>query len=253
MPDRRPFVAANWKMHKTLGEWEAFLDAFLPAVEEYLETVDVVVCPPFLALGVAVESCRGKRVRVAAQNMNAEPEGAFTGEISAPMLTDIGVEGVILGHSERRRHFGETDAEVARKVVAALDAGLQPILCIGESEAERDSHRTEEVLRRQLEADLEAVPNERLADMVIAYEPVWAIGTGHTATEAQAQEATAFIRARLSDRQAAAADAVRILYGGSVKPGNARELFSQPDIDGALVGGASLEPQDFLAIVAAAA
>jgi triosephosphate isomerase len=184
--------------------------------------------------------------------MHEEREGAFTGEISAPMLLELGVQGVILGHSERRQNFGETDQALARKVPAALDAGLEPILCIGESEAQRDGDETEAVLTRQIEADLAEVPDEGLERVVIAYEPIWAIGTGRTATAEQAQDAIALIRGLIESRSAEAAEEIRILYGGSVKPGNAGELISQPDIDGALVGGASLDPVDFAAIVAAA-
>jgi triosephosphate isomerase len=168
------------------------------------------------------------------------------------MLVELGVEGVILGHSERRQYFGETDEALARKVPAALRAGLEPILCVGESEAQRDSDETEAVLTRQIEADLAGVPDDRLADVVIAYEPIWAIGTGKTATTEQAQEAIALIRGLIEARSAAAAAAIRILYGGSVKADNAEELVAQPDVDGALVGGASLDPEDFAAIVAAA-
>jgi triosephosphate isomerase len=253
MPDRRPYVAANWKMNKTIGEAEKFLDSFLPGAEERVPGVDIVICPAYPALAAAVEACRGKRVEVAAQNMHEEDEGAFTGEVSAPMLAELGVKAVILGHSERRQHFGETDGALARKVPAALAAGLEPILCVGETETERDAGETEDVVRRQLLADLELVRDAELASIVIAYEPVWAIGTGRTASNDQAQEAIAFIRAQLAERDADAAGAVRILYGGSVKPDNAAELMDQADIDGALVGGASLDPGDFLAIVEAAA
>jgi triosephosphate isomerase len=253
MADRRPYVAANWKMHKTAAEAEAFLDAFLPGAEAYMEGADIVICPPYLALRMAVEACHGKRVRVAAQNMHEEAAGAFTGEVSAPMLLEAGADAVILGHSERRQYFGESDEALARKVPAALAAGLEPILCVGESEAERDGGETEAVLRRQLEADLATVASERLAELVVAYEPIWAIGTGRTATSEQAQAAIAFIRGVLTEHDSEAADRIRILYGGSVKPDNAAELMAAADIDGALVGGASLDPADFLAIVAAAA
>jgi triosephosphate isomerase len=253
MPDRTPrtpLIAANWKMHKTTEETEAFLADFLPRAEN--PAPEIVICPPFPSLNIAVELCLQSRVRVAAQNMHEEPEGAFTGEVSAPMLLELGVQGVILGHSERRRQFGETDEALARKVPAALDAGLEPILCVGESEAQRDAGETEDVLTRQIEADLVNVRDERLGKVVIAYEPIWAIGTGRTATTAQAQEAIALIRALIERRSAEAAAAIRILYGGSVKPDNAGELVSQPDIDGALVGGASLDPADFAVIVDAA-
>ena len=250
---RTPYVAANWKMHKTVAETESFLGAMLPKLPS--DGVEVVVCPPYPSLARAVELC-GDRVAIAAQNMHEEDGGAFTGEVSAPMLVELGVRAVILGHSERREHFGESDEALARKLPAALDAGLQPILCVGENEAQRDGGETEAVLQRQLDADLAELGDDRLAGVVIAYEPIWAIGTGRTATADQAQEAIEFIRARTAERSADAAEAanaVRILYGGSVKPANAAELLAQPDVDGALVGGASLDPGDFLAIVQAAA
>ena len=250
MSDRTPYIAANWKMNKTIEETEAFLAEFLPAVGA--EGPDVVVCPPFLALKSAVEHCAQSRVRVAAQNMHEEEAGAFTGEVSAPMLREIGVDAVIVGHSERRQYFNETDEALARKVPAALAAGLEPILCVGETEAQRDADETEAVLERQVAADLAAVAPADLDRLVIAYEPVWAIGTGRTATAEQAQEAIRFIRDLLRARDEEAADRTRIVYGGSVKPGNAAELMAQPDNDGALVGGASLDLGDFAAIVAAA-
>ena len=250
MPDRRAFLAANWKMHKTTEETERFLGEFLPRVSD--AGPEVVVCPPFTSLKAAVEHCFQSPVRVAAQNMHEADEGAFTGEVSAPMLVDLGVDGVILGHSERRHYFGESDEALARKVPAALGAGLVPILCVGENEAQRDADETEEVLTRQVEADLAEVPDARLSEVAIAYEPIWAIGTGRTATPEQAQEAIALIRGLIDARSDTAATAIRILYGGSVKPGNAAELISQPDVDGALVGGASLDPDDFAAIVEAA-
>jgi triosephosphate isomerase len=247
---RTPILAANWKMNKTVEETERFLADYLPRAPE--SGPEVVVCPPFPSLRTAVEHCVQSRVRVAAQNMHEEPEGAFTGEVSAPMLLELGVQGVILGHSERRQYFAESDEALARKVPAALDAGLEPILCVGETEAQRDSDETEEVLTGQTEADLANVPDDRLGRVVIAYEPIWAIGTGRTATTEQAQEAIALIRGLIESRSGEAAGAIRILYGGSVKPENAGELISQPDVDGALVGGASLDPGDFAAIVDAA-
>jgi triosephosphate isomerase (TIM) len=252
MPDRTPVLAANWKMHKTAEETERFLGEFLPRAPES-GGPEVVVCPPFTSLKTAVEHCFQTRVRVAAQNMHEADEGAFTGEISSPMLLDLGVQGVILGHSERRQYFNETDEALARKVPVALEARLEPILCVGENEGQRDADETEDVLTRQIEADLANVADERLADVVIAYEPIWAIGTGRTATPKQAQEAIALIRGLIESRSAEAAAAIRILYGGSVKPDNAAELIAQPDVDGALVGGASLNPGDFAAIVEAAA
>jgi triosephosphate isomerase (TIM) len=252
MTDRRPLVAANWKMHKTRPDTAAFLDAFLPMAERRLGGVELVVCPPFTSLQAAVERCIGSPVRVAAQNMHFEPAGAFTGEVSAPMLRDGGVDAVVLGHSERRRLFGESDEALARKVPAALAAGLAPILCVGETLEEREAGRTEEVLRRQVEADLADVAAADLAGVVIAYEPVWAIGTGRNATVQQADEAISFIRSLVAARDQGAAEAVRILYGGSVSPGNAAELLEPEAIDGALVGGASLDPDEFAAIAAAA-
>ncbi len=249
MPERTPYIAANWKMHKTIAEAAEFVDALLPRIAATQS--DVAICPPFLALSEVVERSRGSAVRVAAQNMHEEASGAFTGEVSAAMLAEVDVDAVVLGHSERRQLFGETDEALARKVPAALAAGLEPILCVGETEEARDAGQTEAVLERQLQADLAAVESGDLARVVIAYEPIWAIGTGRTATPEQAQETIAFVRDVLRERGAAAEEA-RILYGGSVKPANAAELMGQPDIDGALVGGASLDPEDFAAIVDAA-
>jgi len=249
MPDRTPYVAANWKMHKTVAEAAEFVDALLPQIAATQS--DVVICAPFTALSAVVERRYGTAVKVAGQNMHEEASGAFTGEVSAPMLVELDVEAVVLGHSERRQLFGETDEALARKVPSALAAGLEPILCVGETEEARDGGQTEAVLGRQLQADLAGVEGAKLSQVVIAYEPIWAIGTGRTATPEQAQEACAYIRDVLRGC-GAAADAVRILYGGSVKPNNAAELLSQPDIDGALVGGASLDAGDFAAIVKAA-
>jgi triosephosphate isomerase (TIM) len=249
MPDRTPYLAANWKMNKTVAEAAEFVDALLPRIAATQH--DVVLCPSYLALSEVVERRRGTAVRVAAQNMHEGDAGAFTGEVSAPMLVELDVEAVILGHSERRQLFGETDEALARKVPAALAAGLEPILCVGETEQARDAGETETVLERQLQADLAAVESEAMSAIVVAYEPVWAIGSGRTATTEQAQEACAFIRDVLRAR-GAAADQIRILYGGSVKPANAAELLALPDVDGALVGGAALDPDDFAAIVEAA-
>jgi len=246
---RTPYIAANWKMNKTIAEAAEFIDALLPRIAATQH--DVVVCPPFTALQEVVERRRGTAVRVAAQNMHFEESGAFTGEVSAPMLVELDVEAVVLGHSERRQFFGETDEALAKKVPAALAADLEPILCVGESEEARDAGETETVLERQLQADLAEVATEDIPKVVIAYEPIWAIGTGKVATPEQAQEACAFIRDVLRGR-GAAADDVRILYGGSVKPGNAKELLALPDVDGALVGGAALVAEDFAAIVEAA-
>jgi triosephosphate isomerase (TIM) len=248
---RVPLIAGNWKMYKTVAEAEAYIQALLPRVST-TDGVEVGICPPFTALQAMVDSTRGSRVAVYAQNMHHASEGAFTGEVSAPMLQEIDVAGVILGHSERRELFGETDRALQLKVPVALEAGLQPILCVGETEEERDRGDTERKLRHQVQEDLAKVATERLGEVVIAYEPIWAIGTGRVATPEQAQEAIAFIRALVGDRSRDAADAVRLLYGGSVKPDNAAELLALPDVDGALVGGASLNAESFATIVAAA-
>ncbi len=249
---RTPLIAGNWKMHKTEREAEDYIQALLPRVSA-IDGVDVAICVPFTDLRAMVDSARGSRVEVYAQNMHHEPEGAFTGEVSPPMLQDVGAQGVVLGHSERRELFGESDRALALKVPAALDAGLLPILCVGETESERENEETDRKLRQQVKEDLGGVPSERLADVTIAYEPIWAIGTGKVASPDQAQEAIAFIRALVGDRDAQAAERVRILYGGSVKPDNAAQLMALPDVDGALVGGASLQADSFAEIVGAAA
>ncbi|HWX74849.1 MAG TPA: triose-phosphate isomerase [Solirubrobacteraceae bacterium] len=248
---RTPLIAGNWKMYKTEREAEDYIQALLPRVAA-LEGVELALCAPFTALEALADSARGSRVEVFAQNMHEAPEGPYTGEVSAPMLREVGVQGVVLGHSERRQHFAESDRALALKVPAALEAGLRPLLCVGESESERDAGDTERRLRQQVGDDLAGVSEERLAEVVIAYEPCWAIGTGRVASPEQAQEAIAFIRALLRARSAPAADAVRVLYGGSVKPENAAELLALPDVDGALVGGASLEAESFAQIAAAA-
>jgi triosephosphate isomerase len=248
---RRPLIAANWKMHKTVAEAEAYVAALLPNVST-ADDVDVAVCPSFLALWETVDSTRGSRVAVFAQNMHQEAEGPFTGEVSAPMLLEAGVHGVIIGHSERRQMFGETDKAIAGKVPAALAAGLIPILCVGETDEEREQGDTERKLRHQIQEDLSGVHEDQLGAVVIAYEPIWAIGTGKVATPDQAQEAIAFVRALVGDRSREQAECTRVLYGGSVNADNAAELLALPDVDGALVGGASLDPRSFAAIVAAA-
>jgi triosephosphate isomerase (TIM) len=239
-------------MYKTEQQAEEYIQALLPRVSA-VDGVDVAICVPFTDLRAMVDSARGSRVEVYAQNMHQAHEGAFTGEISAPMLDELDVRGVVLGHSERRAMFGETDRTLALKVPAALEAGLVPILCVGETEAERDGDETDRKLRQQVREDLAGVPSERLAEVVIAYEPIWAIGTGRVATPEQAQEAISFIRALVADRDEPAAQRLRVLYGGSVNPENAPEMLALPDVDGALVGGASLEPESFAQIVAAAA
>lgn len=251
MSERTPYLAANWKMQKTVEETEDFLDRFVGDIGD-LSGKDIAICPPFTSLAAAVERCRRSPVKVGAQNMHEAESGAYTGEVSASMLTSLGVEAVVLGHSERRGLFAETDETLALKVVAALAAGLQPIFCVGETDAEREEGVTEDVLRRQLEAGLAEAQTSKLASIVIAYEPVWAIGTGKTATPEQAEEAIGFARSVVAGIDADAAAQVRILYGGSVKPDNAEELLGREEIDGALVGGASLEPADFLAICEAA-
>jgi triosephosphate isomerase len=280
-PERTPLVAGNWKMNGTLAEARALVAALLPRVSG--ARADVAVCPPFTALRAVVEVVRdadfegerrpalevvrdasvaGERrtgvarerasVAVFAQNVHEQPAGAFTGEVSLPMLRELEVAGAIVGHSERRAHFGETDRALARKVPAILAAGLTPILCVGETEDERERGETERRLRNQVQEDLAGVAPAQVAEVVIAYEPIWAIGTGRVASAEQAQEAIAFIRALVADRAPDAGARVRILYGGSVSPGNAAELLALPDVDGALVGGASLDAEAFAAIVAAA-
>jgi len=248
---RTPLIAGNWKMHKTEVQAEEHIQGLLPRVSS-VSGVDIAVCVPYTDLRAMVDSARGSRVEVYAQNMHHEPEGPYTGEVSGPMLSELDVAGVVLGHSERRELFGETDKALALKVPAALAAGLVPMLCVGETEEERDAGDTERKLRYQVGEDLAGVPDERLAEVVIAYEPIWAIGTGRVATAEQAQEAIAFVRALVGGRSVEAAERVRILYGGSVKPENVGELLALPDVDGALVGGASLDVESFAEIVVAA-
>jgi triosephosphate isomerase len=248
---RKPFIAGNWKLNNTIAEAEELIQGLLPRVGD-VEDVDVVVAPSFLALQAAVDSARGSAVQVYAQNMHEKDSGAFTGEVSAPMLSEIDVQGVILGHSERRQYFGETDRALQLKVPRALEAGLIPILCVGETEEEREQGDTERRLRHQVQEGLEKVPVEQLSTVVVAYEPIWAIGTGLTATPEQAQETCGFVRALVQGFDKEAGNAVRVLYGGSLKPDNAAEILGQPDIDGALVGGASLDAASFAAIVEAA-
>lgn len=249
---RTPLIAGNWKMHGTVAEAEERVASLLPRIST-TEGVDVAVCVPFTALQAVVDSTRGSQLGVYAQNVHHAAEGAFTGEISPPMLVELDVHGAVLGHSERRQLFGETDKALQLKVPAALDAGLDVILCVGETEEERENGDTERRLRHQVQEGLANVPEERLGDVVIAYEPVWAIGTGQVATPEQAQDALAFVRALVADRSREQAERTRILYGGSMKPGNAAELLALPDCDGGLIGGASLDIADFVAIVDAAA
>ena len=251
---RRKIIAANWKMNKTVSEADAFLETFLPAVENE-NRVDIVLIPTFTALAHVSEKLNNvPNVKLGAQNMHWEKSGAFTGEISAPMLRELFARYIVVGHSERRTLFGETNETVNRKTKAALAATLTPIVCIGETLAERDANRVEEVLGMQMAGSLAGLTSEQLGCMVIAYEPVWAIGTGRTASPQQAQAVHAYIRTKVAAlSNAATADKVRIQYGGSVKPGNTAELMAQPDIDGALVGGASLVARDFAEIVKLAA
>ncbi len=246
---RIPLIAGNWKMFKTVQETTVFIKELKSLVKD-VSDVEIVIAPPFTAVHAAAEAARTTNVAVAAQDLYWEKQGAFTGEISAGMIKEAGAEYVIIGHSERRRLFGETDQTVNRKLGAALGAGLTPIVCVGETLEEREANRTLDVLDRQLKDGLDALSGEQLAELVIAYEPVWAIGTGRNATAAQAGEAHAHIRKRL--RQWFGGDAAgrcHILYGGSVKPDNIRELIKEDDVDGALVGGASLEVASFAEIV----
>lgn len=246
---RVPMLAANWKMFKPQRDAAAFIREFAPLVQP-LTGVDIVIAPVFTSISTVAYATKGTKIRVAGQNLYFEKQGAFTGEISADMLTDAGATHVIIGHSERRRLFGDTDELVNRKLRAAITAGLTPIVCVGETLAEREAGQTLAVLDRQVQAGLDGLTGDEISALVIAYEPVWAIGTGKNATSAEAGEAHAHIRSRL--RQwfgGVPADGCRILYGGSVKPDNIRELIGLPDVDGALVGGASLEVRSFFEIV----
>jgi triosephosphate isomerase len=248
---RTPYIAGNWKMHKTVAEAEEYIQALLPRVSS-VDGVDVAICVPFTALQAMVDSTRGSRVEVFAQNMHEADHGAFTGEVSAGMLTEIDVHGVVLGHSERRQLCNETDKALSHKVLVALEAGLKPILCVGETEEERERGDTERKLRHQVQEGLERLTSDQIAEVTVAYEPIWAIGTGKVATPEQAQDAIAFVRALVQGFDKEAGKRVRILYGGSMKASNAPELLAQPDIDGGLIGGASLDAESFAAIVEAA-
>ncbi len=246
---RIPLIAGNWKMHKTVSEAVALVEDLLPRVRD-AAGVEVAVAPPFTALQAVGQALRASPVRLAAQNMHWEVEGAFTGEVSAPMLTELGVSLVILGHSERRHHFGETDEAVARKAGRALAAGLTPIVCVGETLEQRDAGEAFRVVERQIRRGIGPLGPEAVDRIVVAYEPVWAIGTGRSATAGQAQEMHAHVRSVLGEIGGAQRAArTRILYGGSVKPANAPGLMAQPDVDGALVGGASLDAESFASIV----
>jgi triosephosphate isomerase (TIM) len=245
---RTPILVANWKMHMTAAEAVDFAEKFVPLVGG-ASGVDVAIAPPFTALDRLARALAGSNVALAAQNVNPEPKGAFTGEIAPGMLAELGCRYAIVGHSERRTYYGESNAYVANKAGALFAAGITPIVCVGESLEERESGRTIDVVGAQLEGSLALVPDAQAAELVVAYEPIWAIGTGRTATPETAQQVHAFVRERLRARFGAAGDRIRIQYGGSVKPENVDELMAQPDIDGALVGGASLDPAAFSRIV----
>ena len=250
MSGRKPYITGNWKLWGTRAQAADYCQAFAPLLDG--PAADVGLFVPFTALDTVVHGLQRSGVTIGAQTMSAEESGAFTGEVSAAMLTEAGATAVLLGHSERRQYDNETDRALQAKVPAALAAGLAPILCVGETEEERAAGDMERKLRSQIGEGLEAVPDERLPEVTVAYEPIWAIGTGQVATPDQAQEAIGFVRALVGGRSEEAAQRIRVLYGGSVKPGNAAEILSQPDVDGALVGGASLDPEGFAQIVAAA-
>ena len=246
---RKKLIAANWKMYKTPEETRAFFDKFLVQVHEHTRD-EIVVCPPFVCIPAAVDAAQNTNVSIGGQDLHWEKEGAYTGEISAGMLKSAGCTHVIIGHSERRQYFGETDANVNRKLKAALDAGLTPIVCVGEVLEEREAGLTDDVLRRQCTGAFRALSGEQAGPIVVAYEPVWAIGTGKTATPQIAAEAHRVIRAEAAQAFGKdIAERMRILYGGSVKPENAKALMAEAEIDGGLVGGASLDPKSFAAIV----
>jgi triosephosphate isomerase len=246
---RTPFIAANWKMYKSVHEAVVFIKEFRSMVKD-MTAVEIVVAPPFTALHAVAEAARNSPVGVAGQDVHWEREGAFTGEVSVGMLKEAGAEYVIIGHSERRRLFGETDATVNRKIVAAWAASLTPIVCVGETLEQRERNETLAVLDRQIKDGLDGLTSEQIAELVVAYEPVWAIGTGRNATAAQAQEAHAHIRSRLRQWFGAdAAERCQVIYGGSVKPDNIADLIREPDVDGALVGGASLDVRSFTDVV----
>ena len=245
---RTPLIAGNWKMHKTVADTVKYVKELRLLVKD-IAGVDIVIAPPFTALHAAAEASRNSNVAVAAQDLHWEREGAFTGEISAPMIVEAGAAYVIIGHSERRTLFGETDPSVNRKLAAAFGAGLTPIVCIGETLDQRERGDTFAVLDRQITQGLDGITSEQVVQLVIAYEPVWAIGTGRNATAAQAEETHGHVRKRLQNWFGAhAAERCRVIYGGSVKPGNIGELAGQPDVDGALVGGASLDVKGFVEI-----
>ncbi len=248
---RKAIIAGNWKMNKTATEAKALVEALKPLVADVSpEVADIVVCPTFTSLTAVVEATKGSNIKVGAQNIHWAESGAFTGEISASMLKEVGIEYVIIGHSERRQYFGETDESVNKRLKAALMAGLKPIVCIGELLEERESGRTEKVLYRQLEGGLAGLSQEDMTKVVIAYEPVWAIGTGKTATPEIAEETHSFIRSTLNDMFGKEiGEGVRLQYGGSMKAENAHELVAQPNIDGGLIGGAALKADSFASLI----
>ena len=250
---RKAIIAGNWKMNNTRVEAKALLEAIKPLVANAEGNVEVIACVPFTNLETAMNVTAGSNVKIGAENVHFEEKGAFTGEISAPMLVELGVEYVVIGHSERRQYFGETDETVNKRTLAALKAGIKPIVCVGELKWERECNITEEVIARQIKLDLWSVTAEQVKNVVIAYEPVWAIGTGLTATPDQAEEVCGFIRAQLAKLyDQATADAVTIQYGGSMNAANAAELVSKKNVDGGLIGGASLKAADFTTIIKAA-
>ncbi len=247
---RKKIIAANWKMNKDVNETSDFITSFQKEMQTYDCPAEVVICPPFIALHTAARLLQGSRIELGAQNLHYENDGAYTGETSARMLKSLGVHYVIVGHSERRQYFGETDEIVSRKVKKASGSGLKVILCVGESLGERDGGVTEKVLERQVTAALDGLTEQQMATLVMAYEPIWAIGTGRNATPQQAEDTHAFIRSVVAKKfNRDVASALTIQYGGSVKPDNASQLLSQPDVDGALVGGASLVADSFAKIV----
>lgn len=245
---RKILIAGNWKMNKTATEAVELAKPIIEAIGNQND-IDVLMCPPFTSISAVSELIGNSTVRVGAQNMSDKVSGAYTGEISAAMLRDLQVSYVILGHSERRSYYGETDAFINRKVLACLENNLKPVLCVGETLEEREAGKVEEVIKTQLVGGLANVPTDKAESVVIAYEPVWAIGTGKTATPEQAQEVHAFIRKELVGLLGQVGNAIRILYGGSMKPANADELLAKPDIDGGLIGGAALVAKDFLALI----
>jgi len=251
MANRQPIVAGNWKMNGSQADSAKLLTGLKQGLGTFTRA-QMVVCPPFILVPLAARELAGTMIAWGGQNLDTHKSGAYTGEVAGPMLRDFGCSYVIIGHSERRTLFGETDALVAEKFKVAQEAGLTPILCVGETLAEREANQTEAVCARQLDAVMDAAGVAALTNSVIAYEPVWAIGTGKTATPQQAQDVHKFIRGRVASRDAKVADGLRILYGGSMKASNAKELIGQPDIDGGLIGGASLVADEFLAICRAA-